>query len=237
MLVSARTRRRCRRRRSRSTASCSSAAASTTRSGGETKLVVQRRRPSSPTRTRWPPPGDAGRSVAPEPLVLRLDAAPRRRHGDRRAEDAVRELSRRDEVLLEMSTNDGHPAASVRRRLPGLARRPPCAPRSTSCSAPRRSPPDGRRPGPPAPRLQEWPRCSRAAIRSGECRQCRTFCDKLIEPRGCLEMRLPLPLQLRGPAQRAAASWAACSKVFGAEIDLDMFELAEAQRGLRRASR
>ncbi len=24
---------------------------------------------------------------------------------------------------------------------------------------------------------------------AGECRQCRSFCDKLIEPRGCVEMR------------------------------------------------
>ncbi len=27
------------------------------------------------------------------------------------------------------------------------------------------------------------------AARGGECRQCRSFCDKLIEPRGCVEMR------------------------------------------------
>jgi hypothetical protein len=26
------------------------------------------------------------------------------------------------------------------------------------------------------------------AIRTGECRQCRSFCDKMIEPRACLEM-------------------------------------------------
>jgi hypothetical protein len=26
------------------------------------------------------------------------------------------------------------------------------------------------------------------AARAGECRQCRSFCDKLIEPRGCVEM-------------------------------------------------
>jgi hypothetical protein len=25
--------------------------------------------------------------------------------------------------------------------------------------------------------------------KSGECRQCRSFCDKMIEPRSCLEMR------------------------------------------------
>ena len=24
--------------------------------------------------------------------------------------------------------------------------------------------------------------------KTGECRQCRSFCDKLIEPRGCVEM-------------------------------------------------
>jgi hypothetical protein len=26
------------------------------------------------------------------------------------------------------------------------------------------------------------------AAREGECRRCRSFCDKLVEPRGCLEM-------------------------------------------------
>jgi hypothetical protein len=24
---------------------------------------------------------------------------------------------------------------------------------------------------------------------TGECRECQTFCDKLVEPRGCLELR------------------------------------------------
>ena len=63
--------------------------------------------------------------------------------------------------------------------------------------------------------------------RAGECRQCRAFCDKLIEPRGCLEMRLPLPLLLRGPL--TGGRFMGCMhKVFSAEIDLDMFVLAEA---------
>lgn len=25
-------------------------------------------------------------------------------------------------------------------------------------------------------------------IKAGECRQCRSFCDKMVEPRGCVEM-------------------------------------------------
>ena len=41
-----------------------------------------------------------------------------------------------------------------------------------------------------------------ARPKTGECRQCRSFCDKMVEPRGCVEMRLPLPLQLRRPAHR-----------------------------------
>jgi hypothetical protein len=28
----------------------------------------------------------------------------------------------------------------------------------------------------------------KTAARHGECRQCRAFCDKLVEPRGCVEM-------------------------------------------------
>src|SRR5215216_5337666 len=46
---------------------------------------------------------------------------------------------------------------------------------------------------------------------AGECRQCRTFCDKLVNPAGCLEM-------------------GCMYKVFSAEIDFDLFLLAERTR-------
>ena len=66
--------------------------------------------------------------------------------------------------------------------------------------------------------------------RAGECRRCRTFCDKLIEPRGCIELGCRFLYsyedQLTGGALHGLLR-----KVFRAEIDVDMFELAEAGGG------
>lgn len=65
---------------------------------------------------------------------------------------------------------------------------------------------------------------------AGECRQCRGFCDKLIEPAGCV-----------GIACRFLYSYEEIStgrrfigcmhKVFKGEIDLDLFLLAESAGG------
>jgi hypothetical protein len=66
--------------------------------------------------------------------------------------------------------------------------------------------------------------------RAGECRRCRTFCDKLVEPRGCLEMRCRYLYSYRD--QLTGSRYLGCvRKVFGAEIDLDMFEAAELAGG------
>jgi hypothetical protein len=66
--------------------------------------------------------------------------------------------------------------------------------------------------------------------RSGECRQCRTFCDKLIEPRGCLELRCQFLYSYDDPL--SGGRYMGClRKVFGAEIDVDMFEAAELSGG------
>ena len=64
---------------------------------------------------------------------------------------------------------------------------------------------------------------------SGECRQCRTFCDRLVEPRGCLEQRCSYLYSYVDPFQ--GGIYMGCMrKVFRAEIDLAMFE-AEERRG------
>jgi hypothetical protein len=69
-----------------------------------------------------------------------------------------------------------------------------------------------------------------AETRAGECRRCRTFCDKLIEPRGCLEMRCRNLYSYVDPL--TGASYMGCvRKVFRAEIDLELFELAERTGG------
>jgi hypothetical protein len=61
---------------------------------------------------------------------------------------------------------------------------------------------------------------------SGECRQCRTFCDRLVEPRGCLELRCRYLYSYLDPL--SGARYMGCMrKVFKAEIDVSGFEAAE----------
>jgi hypothetical protein len=70
----------------------------------------------------------------------------------------------------------------------------------------------------------------RAGAQAGECRRCRTFCDKVVEPRGCIEMSCRFLYSYED--QRTGGRFMGCMrKVFGAEIDLDLFELAEATGG------
>ena len=61
---------------------------------------------------------------------------------------------------------------------------------------------------------------------SGECRQCRTFCDRMVEPRGCLEMRCQYLYSYLDPL--SGGRYMGCMrKVFRAEIDMSHFEAAE----------
>jgi hypothetical protein len=57
-------------------------------------------------------------------------------------------------------------------------------------------------------------------VKAGECRQCRAFCDKMIEPRGCLEMRCRF---LYSYVDRLSGEqYVGCMQgVFGAEVALD----------------
>ncbi|HSI81417.1 MAG TPA: hypothetical protein VK919_12295 [Solirubrobacterales bacterium] len=70
----------------------------------------------------------------------------------------------------------------------------------------------------------------RGETRAGECRQCRTFCDKLVEPRGCIELGCRY---LYSYFDRASgARYMGCMrKVYRAEIDVAMFEAAELSGG------
>jgi len=65
---------------------------------------------------------------------------------------------------------------------------------------------------------------------AGECRQCRTFCDRLIEPRACLELRCPF---LYSYVERfGGRSYMGCMRnVFKGEIDMDAFEAMERDGG------
>jgi hypothetical protein len=53
----------------------------------------------------------------------------------------------------------------------------------------------------------------------GECRQCRSFCDKMVEPRGCLEIGCRF-LYSHVDALTGAQYVGCLQKVFGAEVDL-----------------
>src|SRR5436190_24080999 len=65
---------------------------------------------------------------------------------------------------------------------------------------------------------------------SGECRQCRTFCDRMVEPRGCLELRCRYLYSYFDPL--SGARYMGCMrKVFRAEIDVSRFEAAERSGG------
>jgi len=66
--------------------------------------------------------------------------------------------------------------------------------------------------------------------RAGECRQCRTFCDKLVDPRGCLELGCRFLYSYVDPL--SGGHYMGClAKVFAAEIDVEMFEAAELSGG------
>jgi hypothetical protein len=56
--------------------------------------------------------------------------------------------------------------------------------------------------------------------RAGECRQCRSFCDKMIEPRGCVEMHCRF---LYGFVDMlTGVQYVGCmQEVFGAQVELE----------------
>lgn len=65
---------------------------------------------------------------------------------------------------------------------------------------------------------------------AGECRQCRGFCDKLVDPAGCMAIGCRY-LYTYEDAATGQAFMGCLNKVFGAEIDLDSFVLAERHGG------
>lgn len=61
---------------------------------------------------------------------------------------------------------------------------------------------------------------SKKAVRAGECRQCRSFCDKLVEPRACIEMRCSFLYSYVDMLN--GRQYVGCmQEVFGAEVELD----------------
>jgi hypothetical protein len=66
--------------------------------------------------------------------------------------------------------------------------------------------------------------------KAGECRQCSTFCDKLVEPRGCLELRCRY-LYSYDDEPTGRRYMGCMRKVFKGEIDVEAFEAAERAGG------
>ncbi|MFM9043270.1 MAG: hypothetical protein ACKOPI_03870 [bacterium] len=65
---------------------------------------------------------------------------------------------------------------------------------------------------------------------AGECRECNSFCDKLVDPSGCIAMGCRYLYSYRDEV--SGSSYMGClQRVFGAEIDLGLFEEAEAGKG------
>src|SRR3954452_6057086 len=80
------------------------------------------------------------------------------------------------------------------------------------------------------PRLHAVPRQTQTQRSSaGECHQCNTFCDKLINPAGCLQMGGKF-LYTYEDARTGGRFIGGMNTVFGPEIDFDLFLLAERSR-------
>ena len=65
---------------------------------------------------------------------------------------------------------------------------------------------------------------------AGECRRCQSFCDKLVDPAGCIEMGCRYLYSYEDVAT-GGRFFGCVNKVFGGEINLDLFLLADNGRG------
>lgn len=70
------------------------------------------------------------------------------------------------------------------------------------------------------------PRADQRAAAVGECRQCGVWCDKMIEPRGCLEIGCKF-LYTYDDELSGNRYMGCLNKVFKVEIDVDLFERME----------
>src|SRR5882724_1085138 len=58
------------------------------------------------------------------------------------------------------------------------------------------------------------------AVRAGECRRCSSFCDKMVEPRGCVELGCRYLYSYVD--MLTGTQFVGCmQKVFGGEVDLE----------------
>ncbi len=72
------------------------------------------------------------------------------------------------------------------------------------------------------------PSASQTAVQS-ECRECCSFCDRLVYPAGCIEANCRY-LYLYDDEHTGTRYMGCLNKVYKVEIDLDLFEQAERTR-------
>ena len=186
---------------------------------GETKLVVQEARALRTRRRR--DRRRPGRSGGPSGSVR---GRGRRRRARRRLVEELKAVLEHHkgeaEVHLAVSNGDGETKLSC-----SAARASACAPRA-GCRA---SSITSRRRGAGclASKNAWFSRASSVdsvmtAIRekTGECRQCRSFCDKMVEPRGCVEMRCRYLYSFVD--MLTGSQYVGCMQdVFAAKVDLE----------------
>jgi hypothetical protein len=72
------------------------------------------------------------------------------------------------------------------------------------------------------------PSAAQTAVQS-ECRQCCSFCDRLVHPAGCIEAGCKY-LYLYDDERTGIRYMGCLNKVYNVEIDLELFEQAERTR-------
>ena len=213
---------------------------------GQTKLIAQEVEPFEPTEDEV---ARARSAKALEPIVLEIDAAAFGASLVDELKDVFENFPGEAEVLLEMETREGTQAAPLRRRLPGQALR--CAPRRARRPARHRRPgrltrrvstaaaalqgpifetPDWALVGVVDSRVCRPGRERRGPQRSRRMPSVPRLLRQAGRARGCIEMgcRYLYSYEDIATGQRFMGC---LNKVFSAEIDLDMFLLAERAGG------
>ena len=238
--------RRVPRRRQRSS---SSAAGSTTRSAARPSWSPRRSSASSRPRTRSRGPAGA-RARRPIVLTHRRRASAR---AGRRAEGGLRALPGRGRGDCSRWRPARARAGSASATATGSSPRPRCAPSSTRCSASAPGPPEPRLPrgglgfkSGASPNARRTPTVrvrarrltlcptgsdSRAETRPASAASAASFCDKLIDPRGCIEMGCRYLYTYEDIAHRQPLHGLHATRSSSGEIDLDAFVLAEPAGG------
>ena len=199
---------------------------------GETSLVVAEAEPFEPGEDEVAAARAKAKARRPDRILLRVSAAEFGAQLVEELKSVFQSFPGDCEVMLEMETREGTrrlrfgheysvtPSQALRAELDHLL-----GPQAVADPSPANG---GLTPG------LDFPHAAQATegegVRAGECRQCRTFCDRLVDPRGCVELRCRY-LYSYVDSLSGGHYMGCMRKVFRAEIDLSMFEAAEQNGG------